>query len=92
MTARLFVAMPVYKGWDYVGDALRSLQAQTFTDFKVHVSVAGGDTRTAEACAVVADDPRFAIIVRETSLGWVGQMNTLIGEADAELVCGKARP
>ncbi len=87
MGARLFVAMPVYRGWAYIGEALRSLQAQSFTDFKVHVSVDGADQRTADACADIADDPRFTVILRDTSLGWVRQMNTLIGEADAELFC-----
>lgn len=87
MGVRLFVAMPVYKGWAYIGEALRSLQAQTFTDFKVQVSVDGADQRTADACADVANDPRFTIIIRDTALGWVRQMNTLIGEADTELFC-----
>lgn len=87
MTPRVFVAMPIYKGWDFIGGALRSLQAQTFRDFAATLSVDGDDERSADACRPFLHDSRFTLIVRGEHLRWVRQMNTFIDEAQLEYFC-----
>jgi len=85
MSPRIFVAMPIYKGWDFLPGALASLQAQTFRDFAATLSVDGADERSAEACRPFLGDPRFTLLVRGEHLRWVRQMNTLIDEAQLDL-------
>lgn len=87
MTPRVFIAVPIYKGWDFVGGALRSLQAQTLRDFAATLSVDGDDERSADACRPFLSDSRFTLIVRGEHLRWVRQMNTLIDEAQLEYFC-----
>ena len=85
--ARITVGMPVYKGVDQVGDALRSLQQQTFRDFEVIISVDGNDQETAAACRPFLADKRFRMVVQPERLDWFGNFNWLLAQPIGEFFC-----
>ena len=47
----IFIGVPVYHGWEFVDETLRSIQAQEFHDFRVLISVDANDLRSAEICS-----------------------------------------
>ncbi|MHB8285641.1 MAG: glycosyltransferase family 2 protein, partial [Caulobacteraceae bacterium] len=60
--AAVDVLMTVYNGADYVGQAVASLQAQTFADFRLQVVDDGSTDSTAAILACLAsEDPRIHI-------------------------------
>jgi glycosyltransferase involved in cell wall biosynthesis len=83
-TPRITIGIPVFRGETLVADALRSVEAQTFRDFKVIISVDGGDKRSAAACRPFERDPRFRVVVQNEQLGWAGNINWLTHQADTE--------
>ncbi|MGN6466871.1 MAG: glycosyltransferase family 2 protein [Rhizobiaceae bacterium] len=87
MTRRITVGMPLYRGRDQVADALRSLQAQTFTDFEVIISVDGADEQSAEACRPFLTDDRFRVVVHQERLDWFGNFNWLLQQPIGEFFC-----
>jgi GT2 family glycosyltransferase len=84
---KIFIATPVYKGWEWVGETLASIRAQTFTDFRVTLSVDGKDQRSAAVCAAFLDDPRFEMVVQPEQLGWAGNLNWLLERCDGRFFC-----
>jgi len=57
--ARVSIALPVYNGDNYVGQALESVLAQTYTDFEVVISDNASTDGTEEICRSYASrDPR----------------------------------
>ena len=87
MTKRITVGLPVYRGQDQVADALRSLQAQTFPDFEVIISVDGGDEESAEACRPFLADQRFRMVVHPERLDWFGNFNWLLQQPMGDFFC-----
>ncbi len=60
---QISVIVPLYNVERYVGDAVRSLQAQTFGDFEaILVDDGSTDETLAEARAAIGDDARFSIV------------------------------
>jgi glycosyltransferase involved in cell wall biosynthesis len=84
---RITVGMPLYKGQNYVAEALRSLQTQTYRDFDVLISVDGGDTASAEACRPFLADNRFRMVVHQERLDWVGNFNWLLKQPIGDFFC-----
>ena len=87
MSRRITVGMPVYRGAGQVPDALRALQAQSFADFEVIVSVDGGDEESAEACRPFLADDRFRMVVHRERLDWYGNFNWLLRQPIGEFFC-----
>jgi glycosyltransferase involved in cell wall biosynthesis len=87
MGTHITVGMPVYQGQDYVAEALRSLQAQTHTDFDVIISIDGGDDVSAEACRPFLADSRFRMVVHAERLDWVGNFNWLLQQPMGDFFC-----
>jgi len=81
------VGMPVYRGWEFLDETLRSIRDQTFGDFRVLMSVDAGDKRSAEVCAKYTDDARFQVVMQTERLGWAGNLNWLMARADGEFFC-----
>ena len=84
---RVFIALPVYKGRDFVQETLRSIQRQEHADFKVCISVDGDDQVSAEACVPFLRDPRFEMYVQPRQLGWAGNLNWLMDRCDSDFFC-----
>ena len=84
---RVFIAVPVYKGQDFIQETLRSIQRQDHADFKVCISVDGDDQVSAEACEPFLRDPRFEMYVQQRQLGWAGNLNWLMDRCDGDFFC-----
>jgi hypothetical protein len=84
---QVFIAVPVYKGQDFVQETLRSIQRQDHADFKVCISADGDDQVSAEACEPFMCDPRFEMHVQPRQLGWAGNLNWLMDRCDGDFFC-----
>jgi glycosyltransferase involved in cell wall biosynthesis len=79
------VIMPAYNVAPYVGDAIRSALAQTFTDFEVIVVDDGSKDDTADVVRELArQDPRVQL-VQQTNRGLAGARNSALRAARGEL-------
>jgi len=83
----IFIAMPLFEGWEHVGHTLETIRAQSYGNFRVLISVDGGDRRSREACRPVFDDERFEIVLHEQRLGWEGNINYLGGRFVGDYFC-----
>ena len=81
------MGLPVYRGADFIGKALKCLQRQTYDNFEVIISVDGNDVETAEACRPFLVDPRFRMVVHPNRLDWVGNFNWLLQQDLREFFC-----
>ncbi|MFM9935668.1 MAG: glycosyltransferase family 2 protein [Novosphingobium sp.] len=81
---RVSVVMPVYNVEAYVAEAIRSVLAQTFTDFELIIVDDGGADASLEICRSFAD-PRI-VIVSQSNRGLAGARNTGIAAAGGEFV------
>lgn len=74
------IGVPVFRGTEFVGEALKSILAQTYRNLDVLISVDGGDEESAEACRRhVRGDSRFTLVVQKDRLGWAGNISFLMG-------------
>ena len=84
---RVFIAVPVFKGQEYVQETLRSIARQEHADFTVCISVDGNDQDSAEVCLPFLGDPRFEMHVQQGHLGWAGNLNWLMDRCDGDYFC-----
>lgn len=78
------VVMPVYNVERYVGDAVRSVLAQSHTDFELLIIDDGGQDNSIDVCRAFADH-RIRIITQENR-GLAGARNTGIRNARGEFI------
>jgi len=81
---RVSVVMPVYNVEAYVAEAIRSVLAQSFTDFELIIVDDGGTDASLAICRSF-DDPRITI-VSQRNRGLAGARNTGIAAARGEFV------
>jgi glycosyltransferase involved in cell wall biosynthesis len=82
----LSVLMPVRNGEKYLGEAIESTLAQTFTDFELLVLDDGSSDSTRDILASYARrDPRVRVIAREQK-GLVASLNELLSHAQGQFV------
>lgn len=81
---RVSVVMPVYNVEAYVAEAIRSVLAQTFTDFELIIVDDGGSDASMEICRSFCD-PRITI-VSQRNRGLAGARNTGIAASRGEFV------
>jgi glycosyltransferase involved in cell wall biosynthesis len=86
-TPEVFIAVPVFRGQELAPETLRSIRDQTFGDYRVLISIDGGDAASAEACRPFTADPRFSMVVQPGRLGWPGNLNWLIDRCDCPYFC-----
>jgi len=68
-----------------VSDSLRSLQEQTYTNLRILVSDDASSDNTAAICNQIAEnDERIHVIQQPEQLGWVGNINALLRQADGD--------
>lgn len=77
---RVTIGVPVYRGERFLEETLHTIQRQIYTAFDVIISVDSPDPVCEAICAKFLDDPRFKLVVQPQRLGWVGQINWLIGQ------------
>lgn len=81
---KISVVMPVYNVEAYVADAVKSVLAQTMSDFELLIVDDGGNDRSVEICREFLD-PRIKIISQKNR-GLAGARNTGINHARAEYI------
>lgn len=79
------VIMPVYNVESFVADAVRSVLAQTFTDFELLIIDDVSPDRSIEICQSF-DDARIRIVRHARNRGLAGARNTGIGIARGRLL------
>lgn len=77
--------LPAWKAEDFIDETLQCLSAQTYPHFEVIVSVDLSTDGTADICRRHAlADRRFRVIEQRERLGWIGNVNALLKEADGD--------
>ncbi len=85
------VGVPVFNGADLLDECLRSLAAQTFTDFEVLVfDNASTDATPDIARAWAARDPRFSHFRQEQNIGSAPNFVSVLGAARSEYFVWRA--
>ena len=83
---KISIIMPVYKVEEYVGKAIESILAQTFTEFEFLIVDDGTPDRSGEICDQYAKkDQRIQVIHKENG-GAPSARNTAIGIAQGKYV------
>ncbi len=78
------IIMPVYKVEDYVGKAIESIQAQTFSDWEFFCVDDGSPDRSGEICEqYAAEDERIKVIHKENG-GAPSARNVAIDKAEGK--------
>ena len=83
----ILIAVPLFEGWEHVGETLQSIKLQTYRNFRVLISVDGGDRRSYAACQPHLDDERFEIVLQDKRLFWEGNVNWLAGQLREDYFC-----
>jgi glycosyltransferase involved in cell wall biosynthesis len=79
--------VPAWQSAEFINATLDSLSAQTYNNFRVIVSVDLCDDDTYAVCQAHAlRDTRFRVLKQESRLGYVGNCNVLLEEADSDYV------
>jgi glycosyltransferase involved in cell wall biosynthesis len=79
--------VPAYQAVDFIQETLDSLSAQTHENFDVIISVDLCDDDTYAICQKhCSRDSRFSVFKQEKRLGYVGNCNFLLSQADADYV------
>jgi hypothetical protein len=83
----LSVVLPVHNGLPYVEDSIRSILAQTFTDFEFVIGDDGSTDGTGAVLEAWAKrDARIRLVRREQKSGLAGGANWVITQARAPLI------
>jgi glycosyltransferase involved in cell wall biosynthesis len=84
---RVTIGVPVYNGAETLEPALRSLQAQTFTDLEILVSDNASTDATPDVMArLAAEDPRIRYVRQDTNIGANGNYSFVAREARGEFL------
>lgn len=83
--SRVTVLVPNYNREAHLSACLQSIQAQTFTDWRVCV---GDNASTDRSVEIVRSfgDPRFELVRRPENVGYVRNTNLLLDDVDTEFV------
>ncbi|WP_086150811.1 glycosyltransferase family A protein [Cellulosimicrobium sp. KWT-B] len=91
MSPRVSVVVPAYNNGDYIAETMRSVLAQTFTDFELVVADHSSTDDTREQLEPFASDPRVRLVTTEAGGGarrnW-NRVSELAQGALIKLVCG----
>jgi GT2 family glycosyltransferase len=79
--------MPAFRGADVIRVALESISKQNHSNFRVLISVDGGDSDTAAACGPFLADSRFSLVMQPRRLGWAGNINWLMSQPNYDYFC-----
>jgi len=84
---RILIGMPAFRGADLIREALQSISNQDHRDFRVLISIDGGDFETAAVCEPFLADSRFSLVTQNSRLGWAGNINWLMSQPDFDFFC-----
>src|SRR4029078_774981 len=79
------IGVPVFRGKEFVGEALQSILDQTHQNLDILISIDGGDEGSAEVCErYVREDSRFRLAIQDSRLGWAGNISFLMAQNRGE--------
>ena len=78
------IGVPIYRGERFLAETLHCIEAQTYRDFCVLMSLDGPDPACEAICRPFLDDSRFRLVVQPRRLGWVGHFNWLLSQAEGD--------
>jgi glycosyltransferase involved in cell wall biosynthesis len=79
------VLVPAWRAAAFIEPTLDSLAAQSHPDLEILISDDASPDQTAAICErYQARDPRFRVLRQPRNLGWTGNVNALLGEANGE--------
>ena len=85
LAPRVSVAVPVYNGEPFIGEALDAIAAQTFADYEVIISDNASQDGTERICrAYAARDPRVRYVRNERNVGLARNFQQLVRLASGE--------
>ena len=82
---RVSVCIPVYNCEQYVGQAIESVLAQTYTDFEL-IILDNCSTDSTGAVIRRYNDSRIRLVENETNIGAAGNWNKALSEATGEFI------
>lgn len=83
---RVSIGLPVYNGANYIADAIRSVQMQTYADWELIISDNNSTDSTVELCQQFArDDDRIKVHVADCNQGAAWNFNRTFELATGEL-------
>ncbi|MCB0164754.1 MAG: glycoside hydrolase family 99-like domain-containing protein [Anaerolineae bacterium] len=85
-TTKVSVCIPVYNGTKYLGEAIKSILNQTWTNFELIIIDDCSDEDT-EAIVKSYNDPRIKFLKNKDRLGLVGNWNRCLEEAKEKYIC-----
>ena len=77
---RVTIGVPIYRGERFLEETLHAIQRQTHIAFDVIMSIDSPDPVCEAICAKFLGDQRFKLVVQPQRLGWVAQINWLLGQ------------
>jgi hypothetical protein len=83
----IFVAMPVYDGASFLAESIRSVLAQTYSGYRLVVSVDPSRDASAAIARSFENDGRVTVIEQPKRLGWPGNFNWLARQCDLPFFC-----
>jgi glycosyltransferase involved in cell wall biosynthesis len=83
----ILIAMPLFEGWEHVAATLDSIKAQTHENYRVLISVDGGDERSFAVCRPYTEDSRFELVLQPNRLHWEGNINWLAQQLREDFFC-----
>lgn len=82
MQADITIFLPVYNGANYIQQAIDSVLAQTYTNWKFLIVDNCSTDNTADICKPYLADPRFSYVLNETNLGVHGNFHKALSLCD----------
>ncbi len=81
----VIIYLAVFQAEQFIRDTLSSIAAQSYGDFRCIVSDDASDDGTARACKEFArHDNRFVVMENRQRLGWIGNVNRLLTQAEGD--------
>lgn len=81
------VGVPVYRGELFLAETLACIQAQTYRDIRVLISIDGPDPASEEIARPFLADHRFVLRTHQKRKGWVGNIDWLMRHTDSAYWC-----
>lgn len=85
MFAKIAVITPAYNAAAFIGEAIESVQAQTYADWSMTIVDDGSTDDTAAAVAPYLEDPRIKLVQQENG-GCAAGRNTALAHSNSEYV------
>ena len=80
----LSICVPIYRGEQFLAEALNCIRSQTYKRFEVILSIDGHDPACENICLPFLADPRFKLFRQPKRLGWVENLNWTFRKASGE--------